>query len=198
MQLSFIDTEQKPEPEVLGLKYIPDFITLEKSLDLVKKIDSQAWLNDLKRRVQHYGWKYDYTARRITADLKIGDLPDWLQELAEDLYSRKIFTKIPDQIIINEYLAGQGISAHTDCISCFCNIVASLSLGSACIMDFINPETSEKSSILLEPLSLLVMNDDARYKWQHSIAARKTDRINGLTINRQRRISLTFRNVIMA
>ncbi len=65
------------------------------------------------------------------------------------------------------------------------------------MMDFSKPETSEKTSKLLEPLSLLVIKNDARYKWQHAIAARKTDKIDGQIFTRQRRVSLTFRNVII-
>jgi alkylated DNA repair dioxygenase AlkB len=60
-------------------------------------------------------------------------------------------------------------------------------------MDFSNQKTSK----LLEPQSLLVMKNDARYKWQHGIAARKTDKIDGQFFTRQRRVSLTFRNVII-
>lgn len=103
---------------------------------------------------------------------------------------------MPDQIIINEYQSGQGISTHIDCVPCFSNTIASLSLGSPCVMDFAHSETGKKSSLLLEPRSLLVLSGDARYLWQHSIAGRKTDRFNGQTIQRTRRISLTFRKVL--
>lgn len=50
-----------------------------------------------------------------------------------------------------------------------------------------------KKNIYLESRSLLVLKGDARYKWKHGIAARKSD--NG--VKRQRRISLTFRKVIL-
>jgi alkylated DNA repair protein alkB family protein 8 len=42
---------------------------------------------------------------------------------------------------------------------------------------------------VLEPKSLLVLQSDARYKWKHSIPARKKDN----NIPRSKRISLTFR-----
>jgi alkylated DNA repair dioxygenase AlkB len=45
----------------------------------------------------------------------------------------------------------------------------------------------------LESRSLLILTCDARYKWKHGIALRKSD--NG--VKRQRRISLTFRKVIL-
>jgi alkylated DNA repair dioxygenase AlkB len=64
------------------------------------------------------------------------------------------------------------------------------------MMDFAHRKTSEKSSLLLEPRSLLVLTGDARYVWQHAIAGRKTDRYNAQIIQRTRRISLTFRKVV--
>ena len=50
--------------------------------------------------------------------------------------------------------------------------------------------------LLLEPRSVLVMQDDARYQWKHSIPVRNTDTYDGAKIVRARRLSLTFRNVI--
>ena len=65
-------TAQEVEPElpkeddkrvcrgVPGLKYIPGFLTTEAQQALLAQIDKNDWLHDLKRRVQHYGYKYDY------------------------------------------------------------------------------------------------------------------------------------------
>lgn len=80
---------------------------------------------------------------------------------------------------------------------CFGDTIASLSLGSACVMDFTNV-TGEKQSHLLEPRSLLILSGDARYHWQHAIPARKSDKWNGQSIPRARRISLTFRTIVIA
>jgi alkylated DNA repair dioxygenase AlkB len=184
------------QPAVSGLTYIPDFIDSATESDLIGMIDAQPWITELKRRVQHYGWRYDYKARSVTNDLRIGALPDWLQSYAVRLQQAGIFSETPDQGIINEYQPGQGISSHIDCVPCFAVTIASLSLGSPCVMDFTHSKTGEKSSLLLEPRSLLVFTGDARYIWQHAIAGRKTDRYNGQIIQRIRRISLTFRKVI--
>lgn len=163
---------------------------------MLTTIDQQPWLNDLKRRVQHYGWRYDYKAHGITQDLRIGAIPDWLAILCARLSAEGIFSRAPDQVIINEYQPGQGISAHVDCVPCFGDTIASLSLGSTCVMDFIHTTTREKQSHLLEPRSLLILSGDARYHWQHAIPARKSDKWHSQTIPRARRISLTFRSVI--
>ena len=66
-----------PNPEISGKEYISNYITTEEAKNLRKRIDEETWLDDLKRRVQHYGYKYDYKARRI------GELPDWGSELAK-------------------------------------------------------------------------------------------------------------------
>jgi len=42
----------------------------------------------------------------------------------------------------------------------------------------------------------MVMGGDARYLWRHSIAARRSDVVDGRGIERDRRVSLTFRTVL--
>lgn len=180
-----------------GLRYIPNFITPDEEAALLNTIDQQPWLTDLKRRVQHYGWKYDYVARRVDASMRLGQLPEWLAVYCQRLYNDRLFPKPPDQVIINEYQLGQGIAPHVDCVPCFEETIASLSLSSHCVMDFAKQTTGEKIPQLLEPRSLITLSGDARYKWKHGIAARKTDKHDGQVIQRGRRISLTFRNVIL-
>ena len=179
---------------IKGFQYISSYITQYDHDLLIQQIDTQPWLSDLKRRVQHYGYKYDYKARAINQSLHLGVLPDWLLNIANRLYYEKLITELPDQVIVNEYLPGQGISSHIDCIPCFTDTIISLSLGSPCVMELKNTNTIP---ILLEPRSLVILKDDARYKWTHCIPARKTDRFNDHTISRERRVSLTFRKVIL-
>lgn len=183
--------------QIDGLQVVPDFITAEEETALVDIIDRQPWLTDLKRRVQHYGWKYDYTARRVDEAMRLGPLPEWLEGLCCRLQQTEYFPKRPDQVIINEYLPGQGIAPHIDCVPCFGETIASLSLNSPCVMEFIHAETGGKITRLLESRSLLVLSGEARYRWKHGIPARKSDKIAGQTIPRGRRLSLTFRTVIL-
>lgn len=180
-----------------GLTYIPNYITPDQEVTLLQCIDKQPWTNTLKRRVQHYGYIYDYKARNITSKTKLGALPDWLRYHTVTLHSNGLFPKIPDQVIINEYQPGQGIASHIDCLPCFEETIASLSLCSTCIMEFTHNKTSQKISILLEPLSLLVIQKDARYIWKHGISSRKKESYNGTIFYRNRRVSLTFRKVIL-
>lgn len=196
LQPSLFKNSSSPNTDAIsGITYIPDYITEEEETSLLNKINKQSWLTELKRRVQHYGWRYDYKARQVDASLKIGDLPEWLQTYTDKLYSAGYFPEIPDQVIVNEYLPGQGISPHIDCVPCFTDTIASLSLGSPCVMEFTHNQTSEKISVLLEPRSLVVMQGDARYLWKHAIPARKTDKLSGKSFTRKIRVSLTFRKV---
>ena len=181
---------------IAGLTYLPDYIDRDEEQDLIHTIDAQPWITELKRRVQHYGYRYDYRARSITAASSLGPLPAWLASYGERLQQDGLFPRLADQIIINEYQPGQGIAPHIDCIPCFTEPIASLSLGSPCIMEFIQGQTREKIDVRLELRSLVLLSGDARYRWQHAIAPRKTDRQEGRLIARERRLSLTFRNVI--
>lgn len=196
-QASLFEDVDPSVESIEGLAYISDFITAEQEADLIRIINRQSWLADLKRRVQHYGWKYDYTARRVDESMRLGDLPDWLSEYCNKLVRERHFLKLPDQVIINEYQPGQGIASHIDCVPCFEETIASISLGSPCVMDFIHIKTNQKVSVLLEPRSLFVLSGDSRYAWKHGIASRKTDKINGQIFSRGRRLSMTFRNIIL-
>lgn len=174
-----------------GLKYIAEYITMEQENKLMELIDNRPWITELKRRVQHYGYKYDYKSRSINQSYYLGSLPEWLQILCNALHRQNIFYELPNQVIINEYMPGQGIASHIDCIPCFSDTVCSLSLGGGCVMELTNDKA--KHSITLKSRSLLILKNEARYVWKHGIVPRKSDN----KIARNRRISLTFRKVIL-
>jgi alkylated DNA repair dioxygenase AlkB len=183
--------------QISGLMYLPEFIDQEAHDQLLSSIDSHTWLTDLKRRVQHYGFKYDYSSRRIDLSMRLGPLPNWATVLAGQLVERGLLPELPDQLIVNEYEPGQGIANHIDCVPCFTDTIASLSLGSSCVMNFTNKETRQAIPLLLDPRSLVVLRGGARYSWTHGIASRKSDVFQSRTIYRRRRVSLTFRKVIL-
>lgn len=178
-----------------GSKYLPEFISGEEADYLVRKIDAQPWLIDLKRRVQHYGYRYDYKARQAREEDYLGSLPPFLQVLAERLNHAGHFGSVPDQVIVNEYMPGQGISAHVDCRPCFGDVIASLSLLSSCVMRLENRKISQQVDLALKPGSLLVLSGETRHVWTHAIPARKSDTVNGQKQPRSRRLSLTFREM---
>lgn len=112
-----------------------------------------------------------------------------------------------DQITVNEYPPGKGISAHIDTHSSFQDGIMSLSLACDSVMDFhyisdepsdtfLNGQRVEKgasATIVLPRRSLLIMRGEARYAWSHAIPARKTDCVDGNVVPRKTRVSATFR-----
>lgn len=170
-------------------------MTVDEQNQLLAIIDQQEWSTKTNRRVQHYGYQYDYKNGAFASSAYLGALPDWAQNLAEKFYRDGIVPKKFDQLIVNEYQPGQGIVSHIDCIPCFGNTIVTLSLGSTCVMDFTHPQTGEQAQVLLQPGSLLVFQQDARYVWQHGILSQKQDSYQGKEFMRGRRVSLTFREV---
>jgi alkylated DNA repair dioxygenase AlkB len=173
-----------------GARYVRSF--LPDWSELLAAIDREPWLNDLSRRVQHYGYRYDYKARKVTRDMYLGELPPMLRSITLKLVHDGLFHTLPDQAIVNEYKPGQGIASHVDCVPCFGDTIATLSLGGECEMEFAYMRTGEVQRTILELGSLLVLSGEARYKWTHAIRARLSD--NGRP--RGRRVSVTFRNVL--
>ena len=198
---------QQPKPALIdmvstpiaipGLDYREDFITVEEEQNLLANIAGEPWLGDLKRRVQHYGWKYDYRARSLDYNMYLGPLPDWIKVVADKLIQHELMRDCPDQVIINEYKPGQGIANHVDCEPCFGDTIISLSLRSACTMNFIESASKQKRELVLKPRSVVAISAQARYDWSHGIPARFADEIEGVRINRELRISMTFRKTIV-
>jgi len=187
-----------PDAEAIhGLRYLPEFISTDAHDQLLSVIDQQPWLADLKRRVQHYGYKYDYRARAVDRSMHLGAVPPWAACIGAQIVEAGLMPPLPDQVIVNEYEPGQGISRHVDCEPCFGGVIASLSLGSTCVMNFTEKATGKVVPVFLQPRSLLVLSEDARYTWLHSVPARKSDEYHGQTYPRARRVSLTFRTVIL-
>jgi alkylated DNA repair dioxygenase AlkB len=173
-------------PAIPGLSYLPDYVSQAEQAQLVEAMDSRPWDTRWDRRRQPYGVEYG------RGDGNPPPIPDWGMALAERMYREGISERPFDHLLVNEYLPGQGIAFHGD-YAPFDRTVVSLSLLSPCVMDFRQADTGRRESLLLEPRSLLILSDEARYEWQHGIARRKTDRWKGMPLIRERRLSVTFR-----
>ena len=90
------DESQPVIAKVAGLTYLPNYLDQAAHDRLVEIVDAQPWLTELSRRVQHYGYKYDYKARKVDAGLYLGPLPDWAAELAERLRREGWFEVLPE------------------------------------------------------------------------------------------------------
>ncbi|EEA06910.1 oxidoreductase, 2og-Fe(II) oxygenase family protein [Cryptosporidium muris RN66] len=173
----------------------------EKLLDWIDKYG--IWEEGLSRRVQHYGFGFDYK-NKIISPKWVRDIPIKIEMIINRLLLHNIVTSRPDQITINEYIAGQGIGPHIDSHHTIGNYIAVVSLGSGVGMDFYELQLSDsksfkkqkKHSIYIPKNSVYTMSSNIRYCWQHGIKKRYTDNIDGNIIKRHRRVSLTFRRYI--
>ena len=188
------------DPDVPGLRYVPHFISPEEEKRLREKIDGCEWRTDLKRKVQHYGWRYDYTARHVDSSMRLGPLPDWADSIGQRLVAEGLLSAPPDQVIVNEYRENQGISPHVDSPG-FADGIATISLLESWEMVFRPRRGARKHRVnkRLERCSALILTGAARYDWTHEIPSRKneSDPASGKRLKRNRRISLTFRRVIV-
>ncbi len=92
-QSLLMDQKTEPRIDISGSTYIPEFISVQEQDLLVSQIDQQSWLTDLKRRVQHYGYKYDYKVRTVGGDAYLGPLPAWLSSLSKKLHDDGVFKR---------------------------------------------------------------------------------------------------------
>jgi alkylated DNA repair dioxygenase AlkB len=179
-----------------GLMYFKNVI--DEKDDLISFLDNRPWktLTESKnsRKVQHYGYLYDYKSGKT--NMKTEPVPDEFQSLIDSLKKKCVQAGLTsadfNQVIVNNYETGQGISAHTD-VKEYGPIIGCYTIGSGATMRFTKGE--EKYEVYVDPNSLYIMSGESRYKWKHEMVSRKTDTVDNKKIQRGRRVSITFRTV---
>lgn len=172
---------------------VRDFIDAGTEAKLIAEIDAQIWVVDYDRRLQYYGYRNELEAPYDLVEFPV-PLPALISQLSEKIVAQFLLRDKPDQVIINEYLPGQGIRPHKD-RNYFDNQICGINLGSGCVMKFNKVNGREVHDVAIPRRSLYVLQDDARYKWNHSIPPRKKDTIDGIVQHRERRVSITYRKV---
>ncbi|MDB5020553.1 MAG: Alpha-ketoglutarate-dependent dioxygenase AlkB [Pedobacter sp.] len=181
------------ETALSGLFLYPDFIDEIREKQLLTEIDNQTWIVDYLRRLQYYGYRNELDKPYDLIPFPI-PMPPLIYQLSQEIVEQKILFQQPDQVIINEYVPGEGIKPHKD-RAYYENQICGVNLGSGCIMRFIRGKNQEVIDIEIPRRSLYVMQDDARKKWKHAIPPRKKDNIDGRLQHRERRVSITYRKV---
>ncbi len=181
------------ETTVPGFILHRDFIDSPMEEVLMQEIDSQPWVVDYDRRLQYYGYRNELEKPYDLVEFPV-PLPPLVKKLSAQIVERHLLINQPDQVIINEYLPGQGIRPHKD-RNYFDNQICGINLGSGCIMRFIRG--ANVVDVEVPRRSLYVMQDEVRYKWKHAIPPRKKDVIDGIVQHRERRWSITYRKVKM-
>jgi alkylated DNA repair dioxygenase AlkB len=180
-----------PAPaEVPGLRLVPDYLNANQEHFLLEQVEKGSWQTDYKRRIQQYG--VGYASGRGQPPTWSRDFPDWLMQLARRIQRDAPMERLPENSVINEYVPPQGIGPHKD-YPAFGPSVACVSLGSDVILDFTEPEEGLRVPVLVPARSLWVITGPARWQWEHGIAPRLRDVVNGQRRTRGRRISITFR-----
>ena len=184
-------------PEIEGLSYLESFINKLESEEILKEIDALPWLSGdgaLSRRTQHYGYLYNYKSRSIPE--MATPFPSFASKLAKRLSKLGVFEQLPDQLIVNEYLPGQGISAHVDQPKIFGPVVVSISVIGNSMMVFRSKTSKQEVNLWFPERTIVILQNDARYEWTHAIPGRRSDILSsGAKLPRSRRISLTFRTI---
>lgn len=129
------------EMGIPGIFLIHDFVSEQEEHELLAAVDERPWQGLMKRRVQHYGYEFMYKTRNIDTKQYLGQLPVFLSQMLNRmaLLPEVIQTEnsLPlDQLTVNEYPAGVGLSPHIDTHSAFQGCILSLSLAGPCIMEF--------------------------------------------------------------
>jgi alkylated DNA repair dioxygenase AlkB len=185
---SLFPAEGNDVPSIPGLTYLSEYLNEDEERTLTAAIDREEWNTSWDRRRQPYGASY---GRQAGSGRPI---PPWGAALAERLLHDGVVEQRFDQMLVNEYLPGQGIAMHCD-YEPFDRTVVSISLLTPCVMDLRRRADGQRESVLLEPRGILVLSDEARYEWEHGIARRKNDQWHGVRIQRKRRLSITFRRL---
>ncbi|KAJ0183544.1 hypothetical protein K1T71_001520 [Dendrolimus kikuchii] len=194
--------------------YVPEFISESEEKMIMSNIyavPKPKWTQLSNRRLQNWGG-IPHSKGMIAETI-----PPWLNEYLEKIHSLNLMSgKRPNHVLVNEYLAGQGIMPHLDG-SLFYPTITTISVGSHTILKFFEPSTdSDRTSIqpafsfLLEPRSLLVLQDKLFNYYLHCIEEINEDildenvinlnlcsgkYVRGVTLKRDTRISLTIRHV---
>jgi alkylated DNA repair dioxygenase AlkB len=166
----FSPTTGAPE----GLRYAAEFISPAIERELIGQVSGlplkpfQFGAFEGKRRVASFGFRYDYTLRRMQG---AGPIPGWLGPLIGMVEAFGGPSTRVQQVLCTEYDAGVGIGWHRDKPP-FDGIFG-LSLGSPCKFRFRKPagEKWQRYTLDAEPRSLYMMSGESRQLWEHSIPA---------------------------
>jgi alkylated DNA repair protein alkB family protein 6 len=196
-----------------SVSYLPDFINSSQEGALMQCIYKEAyslrWVQLRGRRLQNWGGLPSASGMREPEAL-----PYWLATLCDGLVTAGIFPKDqrPNHVLINEYLPGGGIMAHTDG-PLYTPLVATVSLGDPAHFiltprrgggrsDIDTPHAVSAHSSVPPPAlklgnalpncavpmvvqggSLLVFSDEAYTHWEHEVAAEDQVLVGAATAN---------------
>ena len=172
-----------------GFRYEPELIGPEEEEALVARVrelpfrDFEFHGYTGKRRVVFFGWKYDFSGRRLE---KADDIPEFLLPLRGAAADFAGLGPVEFQhVLVTEYGPGAGIGWHRD--KAVFGQVVGVSLLAPCVLRLrraAGAKKWERAGFTLEPGSAYLLSGEARTVWEHSILPMG-----------ELRYSITFRNV---
>lgn len=209
--LSFFYLQLKPTAY-----YLCDFISEVDEKALLTNVyaaPKPKWTQLSHRRLQNWGGIPHQ--RGMIAE----SLPPWLDGLTGRVHAlRMMGGRTPNHVLVNEYCCGQGIMPHVDG-DLFHPTIATISTGSHTVLKFVEPAGGGEDktgggdspgSLLLEPRSLLLLQDSLYTHYLHCIEELTEDilddsivnldlcsnkYVKGSTVSRGTRVSFTIRHV---
>jgi alkylated DNA repair dioxygenase AlkB len=195
MTLQFNLFDDQRHEEVMLAKLPEGFHYQEAFIDQTEQNQLLALISELpfrefeflgytgKRRVASFGWRYDYSGRRLQ---KAPDIPEFLLPLRVRAASfAKLEPELLQQALVTEYSIGAGIGWHRD--KAVFGQVVGISLLSECVLRFRRKVGAkwERVNVTAAPRSAYVLSGTVRSEWEHSIPGVE-----------ELRYSITFRNVL--
>lgn len=187
----FAPLVQLPE----GFTYRPDFITADEETTLLDEIRALPFHEarykeyTAKRRIVSYGGSYDFSTNEL---IPAGPIPPFLEPLRDRIAN---WVQVPasefQHALIAEYRPGTQLGWHRD-VPEF-DLVVGVSLGGYGRMR-LRPYPPAKGrnpdivSVDLGPRSAYVIQESARWGWQHSIAGTQTLRYS-VTFRTRRQVT---------
>ena len=144
------------------VKVLPDYITEDEEQVLLSQFPKRPFNGSRDRNTTtRYGSILPYKTKVYP------NIPDYFATIIERLRMDKIIES--DSVTVNEYHPTQSISWHIDSLSSGPTIIV-LSLESEAIM-LLRKHTNhdEQQTIILPARSLLMLDGEERYEWEHSI-----------------------------
>ncbi|MCO5574040.1 hypothetical protein L7F22_027818 [Adiantum nelumboides] len=146
--------EEASEMGIPDLYLFKNFVGECEEQELLAAVDEQPWQALSKRRVQHYGYEFQYKIRNVDVMQHMGKLPEFtdmivkkISALAEVVYAEEVSLPL-DQLTVNEYPPGVGLSPHIDTHSAFEGAIICLSLAGPCVMELRKYSTEADSDVL--------------------------------------------------
>ena len=143
---------------------------------------------------------------RLREHDRLAPIPRWVRDVlrrVEEADVERRFLPPPDvyqpgcvnHALLNRYPPGDGVTFHTDDKHTWTGFVLGLSLGSATTMLFRANPRAAPVPVRLPARSLYVLTGPARWQWQHAVAHALEDVVEGVSVPRRYRASVTLRTI---